>query len=106
MALVVTSETAQAELERIMSYSLQEFGRVAARRIDEEQRRIKHRLSVFPKSGFPETLLAGRNHEYRSCTLRKRFKMVYYFDELTDTVHVMDFWDMRMSPLRLANRIK
>ena len=106
MALVVSSETAQAELERILTYSLQEFGKLAARRIDEEQLRVKHRLSVFPKSGFPETLLEGRTHEYRSCTIRKRFKMVYYYDEPTDTVHVMDFWVMRMSPTRLKKRMK
>ena len=106
MALVVSSETAQAELERILAYSLQEFGRLAARRLDEEQQRIKYRLSVFPKSDFPETLLEGRTREYRSCPLRKRFKMVYYYDEPTDTVHVMDFWDMRMSPTRLTKRMK
>ena len=32
--------------------------------------------------------------------------MVYYYDEPTDTVHVMDFWDMRMSPTRLTKRMK
>jgi len=106
MAFVDFEPLAIQELRKITQQGACEFGLKTANRIIDEVERIGKRLEKHPKSGFPETLLEGRTHEYRSCTIRKRFKMVYYYDEPTDTVHVMDFWDMRMSPTRLKKRMK
>ena len=61
------------------------------------------RISQYPESGTPESLLAGREHFYRSCILNRRIKMVYYADD--SAIHVVAFWDMRMSPNRLRKTI-
>jgi len=45
--------------------------------------------------------------EYRSLLLRnKRYKIIYYYDEDKDVIFIADFWDSKMDPKRLANRIK
>lgn len=36
----------------------------------------------------------------------QRFKIVYYYAKSSDIVHVVDIWDMRMSPENLKQRIR
>ena len=31
---------------------------------------------------------------------------IYFYDDATDTIHIMDIWDTRMSPTTLTKRIK
>jgi len=38
--------------------------------------------------------------------MHRRFKLIYYYDELSDIVHIMDIWDTRMSPTTLTKSIK
>ena len=75
MAFVDFEPLAIQELRKITQQGACEFGLKTANRIIDEVERIGKRLKKHPKSGFPETLLEGRTHEYRSCTIRKRFKM-------------------------------
>ena len=35
-----------------------------------------------------------------------RFKIIYYYDELEDIIHLIDIWDTRMDPKALIRRIK
>ena len=35
-----------------------------------------------------------------------RFKVIYYYSESSDTIHVVDIWDMRREPAKLEKRIK
>ena len=35
----------------------------------------------------------------------KRFKLIYYYSESSDTVHVADIWDTKREPSKLGNRI-
>jgi len=43
---------------------------------------------------------------YRYChIMSRRFKIVYYFDEVENVVHIIDIWDTRMSPKALIRRI-
>ena len=106
MAFIEFEEPAILELRRITRQGAYLFGPKTANRLIDDVGKLGKRLEKYPKSGFPETLLEGKEHKYRSCTIRKRFKMVYFYDESADIVHVMDFWDMRMSPARLINRMK
>ena len=32
----------------------------------------------------------------------RNFKLVYYYDESLDVVHIVDIWDMRQNPKRLS----
>ena len=45
-----------------------------------------------------ESLLKDRKHQYRSCQIMNRFKIVHYYAKSSDTVHVVDIWDMLMNP--------
>ena len=38
--------------------------------------------------------------------MNRRFKIIYYYDEVEDLVHIVDIWDTRMNPQTLAKRIK
>jgi hypothetical protein len=38
--------------------------------------------------------------------MNRRFKLIHYYDEAADTVHVVDIWDVRMNPETLILRIK
>ena len=38
--------------------------------------------------------------------MNRRFKIIYYYDEADNTVHVIDIWDTRRNPSALIRRIK
>jgi hypothetical protein len=38
--------------------------------------------------------------------MHRRFKLLYFYDETEDTVHIVDIWDTRMKPETLMKRIK
>lgn len=38
--------------------------------------------------------------------MNRRFKIIYFYDEAEDTVHIMDIWDTKMNPKALVRRIK
>ena len=38
--------------------------------------------------------------------MHRRFKLIYFYDEAEDIVHIMDIWDTRMDPKVLVRRIK
>ena len=84
-----------------------EFGEKTARRWEDEIFYIYDRLKYFPTSFTPESLLKGKSHLYRGCLLmRRRFKLIYYYDEAEDVVHILDIWDTKMNPQALIRRIK
>ena len=60
-------------------------------------------LSKFPEFGAPEELLKGHKIQYRSKQINKRYKFIYHIAE--DTIIIDAFWDMRMHPDNLVNRI-
>ena len=73
----------------------------------EEIAAFEHRLELFPTSYSPEPLLKGKTVMYRGCQLmHRRFKLIYYYDESEDVVHIVDIWDTRMNPKALIRRIK
>ena len=44
---------------------------------------------------------------FRRCHIMNRlFKIIYYFDEAEDVVHLVDIWDAKMNPKTLTRRIK
>ena len=84
-----------------------EFGEKTARRWETEIVDIYNRLKIFPTSYTPESLLKGKSRLYRGCHLmHRRFKLIYYYDEAEDIVHILDIWDTKMNPKALIRRIK
>ena len=68
---------------------------------------IYDRLKQYPTSYPPEDLLKNVVPTHRSCHLmHRRFKLIYFYDDATDTIHIMDIWDTRMSPTTLTKSIK
>ena len=84
-----------------------EYGKSTARRWAEEVAAFEERLKVYPTSYSPERLLRDKETLYRSCHLmNRRFKVIYYYDESNDVVHLVDIWDTKMNPKALVRRIK
>ena len=105
MAQVKWQKRAEKELYRYLVKGFLEFGETTANNFATTVARINKDLERFPETGFPEPLLKGRKKLYRARHILKRFKLIYYYSESSDTVHVADIWDTRREPLKLAKRI-
>jgi hypothetical protein len=82
-----------------------EYGQKTSKKWMQERIVFADRVAKHPESYTPESLLADRKRQYRSCQLLGRFKIIYYYAKSSNTVHVVDIWDMRMSPEKLQQRI-
>ena len=77
------------------------------RRWLKERLDIEWRLERYPVSYPPEELLQKEDALFRRCHLMNhRFKLIYFYDEVEDTVHIMDIWDTKANPKALIKRIK
>ena len=83
-----------------------EFGEHTANNFVSKVASINRDLSRFPEIGYLEPLLKERKRLYRSRHILNRFKVIYYYSESSDTIHVVDIWDMRREPAKLEKRIK
>ena len=95
------------QMDERIGYASMEFGKFTANRWAEEIAAIEQRLKAYPTSYPPEGLLHGKKELYRRChMMHRRFKLIYYYDEAEDTVHLVDIWDSKMDPRTLIRRIK
>ena len=106
MAQIRWTKKAQRLFFEQVLYAYNEFGTTTAKRWQEERKRIESQLAVYPESYTAESLLKERLRRYRSCHIMGRFKIVYYYAKSSDIVHIVDIWDMLMSPENLKRRIK
>ena len=107
MAKIIWDEKAELELDKHVENAYQEFGAKTAKRWLSEKDAIEWRLERYPTSYPPEELLSGREILYRRCSMMgRRFKLVFYYDEGEDIVHVVDIWDTKRNPQTLIKRIK
>ena len=107
MAKIIWEENATQEYWDYVENAGKEYGKTTAQRWQKERKAIEWRLERFPDSYPPEDLLLGRDILYRRCHLmNRRFKIIYYYDESEDVVHVVDIWDTKRNPSALIRRIK
>ena len=106
MATVVWTITAQITKCNFYIRGRIEFGVTVANKIDRKIEEIEDDLSQWPKMGFPEPLLKGAPQLYRSKHINKRYKLIYRYDEETDTVYIEDIWDTLRSPENLTRKLK
>ena len=106
MAIVVWTTQAKTVRRELYRNGLLEFGQTVAKRTARIIEGIADDLSRWPTAGFPEPLLKGAPHLYRSRHINKRFKMVYRYDEQNDIVYIEDIWDTRRAPQNLMKRVK
>jgi len=104
MATVVWTTHAKAKRRKLYLDGLQGFGTTTARKTSQIIVNIADDLSRWPTTGFPEPLLKGTPIFYRARHINKRFKIIYWYDELNDKVVIEDIWDTRRSPENLIKK--
>lgn len=107
MAKISWDEKAEHDLDKHVEIAYHEFGATTAKKWLSEKDAIEWRLERYPTSYPPEELLSGRDILYRRCSMmNRRFKLVFYYDESEDTVHIVDLWDTKRNPKALIKRVK
>ena len=106
MAKVTWTRKAQSVRKRFYLQGMRDFGVMTANKTDEIIEEIENDLARWPTTGFPEPLLKGTVKFYRARHINKRFKIVYRYDETTDTVYIEDIWDTRRKLENLTKRLK
>lgn len=107
MAKITWEEEPKLLLGQFIEYAALEFGKSTALRWVSEVQSFENRVKSFPEAYPPEELLLGRSPLFRRRHLmNRRFKIIYYYDEAEDVVHVVDIWDTKRNPSALICRIK
>ena len=106
MAQVKWQKRAEKELYKYLVKGFIEYGETTANNFAIKVAKLNKDIARYPETGFPEPLLKNRKKFYRARHILKRFKLIYYYSEKTDTVHIVDIWDTKREPQTLANRIK
>ena len=106
MAQVVWNKQAQQEWHSKLLYGFNEFGETTAVEFVRRTNHIIDNLKEHPQIGFIEPLLRHKKRRYRAYLLLGPLKMIYRYIESTDTIRIVDIWDMRREPKRLSRRIR
>ena len=107
MAKIIWRKRPLQLLDYYIGNALEEYGRSTALKWAEEIAIMEQRLTKYPSSYTPESLLLGKKRLFRGChIMNRRFKIIYTYDEKKDIVHIMDIWDTKMNPKALIRRIK
>lgn len=101
---VVWMNEAKGLLKAAVAYGLNTFGSTVTSRFITEIRNNNIRLAHFPRIGKIESLLAGRNREYRSLLVHKHYKVIYYIEN--ETIFIVALWDTRSNPKTLKEKVK
>jgi plasmid stabilization system protein ParE len=86
-------------------YARLEFGETVALSWYKQMHKIEDRLSKHPESFKPEPLVV-KSHIYRRAIIMRRFKIIHFYIPSSNTVRIVDIWDMRMNPETLKKRIR
>jgi plasmid stabilization system protein ParE len=104
MMVVRWTETAEEDLDQIYRFYKRESLRTAKNITAAIQKGAK-RLEIFPRMAPIESSLSEFTRVYRSLTVMRLFKIVYFVDESKGEVVVVDIWDCRQDPGKLKERI-
>jgi plasmid stabilization system protein ParE len=106
MVQVIWQEKARKKLQKALEFSYTEFGKKTMKRFILELELIEKRLIDFPVSYPPVQQLMDKKRKYRGAIVMDNFLIVYYYSYSSKKVRVVDFWDMRMNPVKLVKGIK
>ena len=104
MAAIKWNKKARRLFREHLLYARVEFGEETALRWYRRMNKIEDQLRKHPESYTPEPLVI-KKHVYRSAIIMNRFKIVHVYIPSSDTVRIVDIWDMRMSPEKLKRMI-
>lgn len=105
MAQVKWTIKADRLFDKYVFNAFLEYGTKTSKKWMQERIEFANRVAKHPESYTPEPFLSERKHVYRSCHIMQRFKIVYYYANSSDIVHVVDIWDTKMNPENLKQRI-
>ena len=94
----------QKQFANVLDYITDNFGFHAAENFTIEAETKVVWVTDNPEIGRLEPLLYDRVYSYRCMIIGKHNKMIYYVKG--DTIYIVDLWDMRREPSRLAGRIR
>ena len=106
MAEVVWNQFARQEWRNKLIYGLNEFGEKSAIHFVRRTNTIIETIRKHPEIGYPEPLLKHRRKTYRACHIVGPLKLIYYYVKSSDTIRIVDVWDMRREPKKLQKRIR
>ena len=106
MAKVKWTAKADRLFDNYVFNAFLEYGQKTSHKRMQERIVFADSVAKYPESYTPEALLSDRKHQYRSCRIMRRFKIIHYYAKSSNTVHIVDIWDTRMNPERLRRRIK
>lgn len=106
MATIKWNERARLLFARHIDYALQEYGIVTATKWFARKKQVEDSISRFPESFSREHLLLDKQRSYRRAVLMKPFKLIFVYYPSSDTVRIVDIWDMRMNPKMLKQRLR
>ena len=88
----------------VADYILHEFGEMALQKFYQNTEEWQDVLSASPLAGKVEPLLKNRKIKYRSITISKQNKLIYYIEDTT--IYIAALWDTRREPTNQANNLK
>lgn len=103
MVKVRWSRMAQDRKNELIAYGLKTFGKKSTIKFNDSIKDFTKSLSGNPLMGKVEPLLEDSPRTYRSITIHKHYKLIYYIEDTT--VYIADLWDTRQEPRQLTNRI-
>lgn len=101
--IVHWTKRAKTELQEVVRYITLEFGYTYAVDFLEDVDKWVMWMSENPGISPQEPLLTDRKIFYRSRKVGKYNKLI--FRNTSKTLYIVDLWDMRRDPNRLASRI-
>ncbi len=104
MVTIRWNKKARRLFREYIIYARTEFGEETALRWYRQMNNIEDRLRKHPESYTQEPLII-KSHVYRSAIIMRRFKIIHFYIPSSNTVRIVDIWDMRMSPEKLQQRI-
>lgn len=106
MAKVTWDELARQNQRDILAYGTQIWGRNTARKMRLHIKAEVKRLAQSPLIGKVEPLLAGRSFQFRGLVIHEHYKLIYHYDEATETLRIAALWDTRREPRAQADNTK
>lgn len=102
MAKIVVHELYEEKERQYIIDAYNNFGKKTARRWKEELDKIQKSLQKYPEAKSPFLEAPKFTYLLRGANFMRNFKLVYYYVESSDEVHVVDIWDMRQNPKKLS----
>ena len=104
--IVIASPAKRRYHESVLPYIYENFSFERAIEVDENILRSAETLEKQPSRGRKEKYLEETKEEFRFIihkeTKHFEFKIIYYMDEIRETVYITDFFPTKMNPQKIS----